>query len=188
MKATRAHSQSMKHTSEGVRNFRRFLGKSRVAHPGRLGLRAPKAFGFFRIPSKVLVASFLRAWSLEYHVFRAAFLTIVLTLVVGPDASLLCRVWCDQHPPAAKECHHRDSGRTSPTVANSTTCDNVAGEAFVFLREDAPRTASAPIGDHAIEILPLYRLAASTIDSPLDYEPEYEWAQEKRPLVTTLRL
>ena len=176
------------HTSEGVRNFRRLLGNSREARPGRRGPGAPKALGFSKIPSNVLVASFLRPWSTEYHMFRTAFLTVVLALVVGQDASLLCKVWCDQHAPAAKECHHRHSGSTAPHVANSTTCDNVAPGVFVFLKEDGPRTTSSPNGDHAIEIPPLYRLAASTIDSPLAREPEYEWALEKRPLVTTLRL
>jgi hypothetical protein len=133
------------------------------------------------------VASFLRPWNSEYYVFRAAFLTVVLTLVVGPDASLLCKVWCNQHAPAAKGCHHRDSGNTAPHAASSTTCDNVAPGVSAFLKEDAPHTASTSNGDHAIEV-PRYQHAASTVHARPDHEPEHEWGLEKRPLVTALRL
>ena len=169
-----------------VRNFRPFLEKFRKARPGRLRLSAPKALGAYEIPPKVLVAPFLRPCSIEYHVFRAALVSIVLTLAVGPNASLLCKVWCDQHAPA-KGCHHRDSGSTSPHVATSTTCDNVAPGVSAFLKEDAAGSASASNGDHALEV-PRYRLAASAVDAHPDHEPEYEWGLEKRPLVTALRL
>ena len=133
----------------------------------------------------VSLAFFLRTDRTEHHVFRAAVLSIVLTLAVGPNAALLCRTWCDQQVATASRCHHETS-TTSPNVAGDDSCDSSVLSA-AFLREDVRRGVSPPDGDQAIPI-PRYQVACSTIDARPGHEPGREWSLEKRPLSTALRI
>ena len=174
--------------SEGMRVFRRCLGKiPQKFSERRLGRRPRSLWGPMKYRRK---SSWPRSCDLAVSsitCFEPLSFRSCSTLAVGPNASLLCKVWCDQHAPAAKGCHHGDSSSTLPHMASSTTCDHVAPGVSACLREDGPRTASAPTGDHAIEV-PRYRLAASTVDARPDHSPEHEWGREKRPLMTALRL
>ena len=119
----------------------------------------------------------------EYPVFRAALFSIVLTLAVGQNADLLCKVWC--HDAASAGCPHKGS-TTSPSVSARDDCrSDVGGVAFV--REDAQRTAAAPDAQNAV-VVPRFRLAPS----PTDLRPSFEsgrWLPlEERPLVIALRI
>jgi hypothetical protein len=49
----------------------------------------------------------------EHHMVRAAVLSIVLTLVIGPNAGALCSVWCHPEQAATSSCPHQDA-TTSP--------------------------------------------------------------------------
>ena len=120
----------------------------------------------------------------EYHVFRAALFTIVLTLAVGQNASLLCQVWC--HDATSAECPHHGS-TTSPRVSADDNCSSVVVGAVSFAREDARRTAAAPDAQNAL-VVPRFRLAPS----PTDVRPGFESGRrpplEERPLVIALRI
>ena len=116
---------------------------------------------------------------------RAALFSIVLTLAAGQNAALLCLVWCGSL--ATSDCHHRDSGSTSASVASDTSCDHVAPGVSAFLKEDGSRTASAPDGDHAIEV-PRYHLRHLTTDARPGHEPGHERSLANRPLSTALRI
>lgn len=50
-----------------------------------------------------------------YHVFRAALVSIVLTLTIGQDTPLLCRVFCNPANASDSPCHGSDLG-TAPTL------------------------------------------------------------------------
>jgi len=119
-------------------------------------------------------------------VFRAAVLSIVLTLAVGPNATLLCRTWCDPQAAAASVCRH-EAPATSPSVAGDDSCDNMVLSAAAFLRKDVRRGVSAPDAAHAV-LVPRYQLAQSTTDASRRHEPGREWPLDKRPLPTVLRI
>lgn len=52
---------------------------------------------------------------------RAAVLSIVLTLVIGPNAGALCSVWCHPEQAATSSCPHQDA-TTSPGVTREDSC------------------------------------------------------------------
>ena len=58
------------------------------------------------------------------NVFRAALVSVVLTLAIGPNAGLLCTVWC--HDDTSMGCPHHES-TTSASVRADDTCTNVVG-------------------------------------------------------------
>jgi hypothetical protein len=117
-------------------------------------------------------------------VFRAALFSIVLTLAVGQNASLLCKVWC--HDGTSAGCPHHDS-TTSPTVSADDNCRSAVLEAVAFIREDARRTAAAPDAQNAL-VVPRFRLAASPADLSSGLESGRRLPLEERPLVITLRI
>ena len=121
----------------------------------------------------------------EYHVFRAALFSIVLTLVVGQDASLLCKVWCSDT--TAPACPHQDS-TTSPSVSAHDNCRTDVGAAVAFVREDARRTAAAPDVQNALAV-PRFLLALSHRDLGSGFESgRRRLLLEERPLVIALRI
>lgn len=73
--------------------------------------------------------------------FRAAVLSIVLTLAAGPVAAAVCRASCPPHPAAAETC--RDHAATpSARLLGTATCDDPGSDAVPFVREEARRVAS----------------------------------------------
>lgn len=117
--------------------------------------------------------------------FGVAALSIVLTLAVGPNATLLCRTWCDHKAAAVSGCHHETPG-TSPSVAGDDTCKNVLSAA-AFLREDVRGGAPSHSAAQA-DLVPRYQLARLVSDARPGHEPGREWLLEKRPLPTVLRI
>ena len=121
----------------------------------------------------------------EHYVFRTAVLSIVLTLAVGPNTTLLCRAWCDEQAAAASGCHHEES-TNSPTVAGHNSCDDPVLTVGAFLREAAHAVAD-PDAAHAV-LVPRYVNSQLTTDARLGYEARRGWSLEKRPLATALRI
>ena len=119
----------------------------------------------------------------EHHVFRAALFSIVLTLAIGQNASLLCTVWC--HDAASAGCPHQDS-TTSPSVSADDNCSSVVVGAVGFVREDARRTA-APDAQNAL-VIPRLRLVPSRTDLRLGAELGRRLPLEQRPLVIALQI
>ena len=115
--------------------------------------------------------------------FRAALFSIVLTLAMGQNASLVCQIWC--HDARSAGCASQDSP-TSPSLSVDDSCRSTAPGVVAFVREDARRTA-APDAQNALAI-PRSRLAPS----PAALRPGFESGQrrplEERPLVVTLRI
>ena len=98
--------------------------------------------------------------------FRAALVSVVLTLAIGPNAGLLCTVWCLDA--TSTGCPHQDS-TTSPSVRADDTCNEVAVGAVAFVREDGRRIAPAPDSQNALVVI-RFRFVAP----PIDPRPGYE--------------
>jgi hypothetical protein len=120
----------------------------------------------------------------EHHVFRAALFSIVLTLAVGQNAGLLCKVWC--HDATSAECPHHDS-TTSPSVSAVDNCRSAVVGAVAFVREDARRTAASPDAQNAL-VIARFRLAPSPTDLGSGLESGRRRLLEERPLVIALRI
>ena len=115
--------------------------------------------------------------------FRAALFSIVLTLALGQNASLLCRVWC--HDATSAECRHHDA-TTSTSVTADDSCTSVVVGAVGFVREDARRTA-APDAQNAL-VVPRFRLTPSPGHLRLGFDLGRRLLLEERPLVVALRI
>jgi hypothetical protein len=116
--------------------------------------------------------------------FRAALFSIVLTMAVGQDASLLCKVWCPDTTSA--ECPHQGS-TTSPSVSANDRCRTDLGGAVAFVREDARRTAAALDAQNALAG-PRFLLTLSHTELGFAFESGRPLLLEQRPLVIALRI
>ena len=119
------------------------------------------------------------------NVFRAALLSIVLTLAAGQNAALLCSVWCHSGGGMAGACEHQTQAATPGVGANDDCAVN--GNPVVFVREDGRRSASAPdvAGAVAVARFAFTPPAAGILSA---YEPNSRLLLELRPLVLALRI
>ena len=142
--------------------------------------------------ARATVGVFLASKRIEHHMFpfRAVVVSVALTLAVGQNASLLCKVWC--HDATSAGCPHQDS-TTAPgsTTSPSVSADHTCGSGFVgpvaFVREDGRRTAGAPDAQNAL-VVPRLRLTPSATHLRLGFELGRRLLLEERPLVIALRI
>lgn len=87
----------------------------------------------------------------EKLVVRAAVLSIVLTLAIGPNATLLCSVWCRPDEAKSSACQHQDAA-TSPLVTGGGSCQTAGASATALIREDARRGSPLAGAQHAIAV------------------------------------
>ena len=120
---------------------------------------------------------------MSVQVFRAALLSIVLTLAVGPTASLLCAVWCHPEAAAAEPCEHRDT----PNVTANDSCPDIAAVTTAFVREDVRRGVSASDGQTVVLVPPFQFVAPPTAPAFGGEFRQYP-PLEARPLVLALRI
>jgi hypothetical protein len=109
----------------------------------------------------------------------------VLTLAIGQNAALLCKVWCYPHEAAAAGCRHQEP-TTSATV-NDDDCSVATFGAMAFVREDARPTASAPDAQNGL-VVPRFRFVPSQSNSRFGYESGQHPPLEARPLAIALRI
>ena len=172
-------------SEQALRDFRHQVGKTPRAGRGG-GLKVRKKPWLLRLARAMSLASFLRSYATEHHMVRGAVLSIVLTLAIGPNAPLLCRIWCHPQADAATGCPRMDP-TTSPSVAGDPRCDQAVLSAAAVLPEEVRRVVSAPDTAHAIQVT-RYQLASSATDSLPRHERRRAWSVEKRPLSTALRI
>ena len=84
---------------------------------------------------------------------RAAVLPIVLTLALGPNAAVLCTVWCHPQEIQDSACQHQDA-TTSPRVTREDSCRTVPAAATAFVREEAKRGTSTAGVPHVVSVSP----------------------------------
>ena len=117
--------------------------------------------------------------------FRAAVLTIVLTLSAGPSATLLCKTWCNPQS-AAGRCHDTTSAGSTSVAANHK-CDDAGFGAAALIPEGGLRSVSAPERHHAV-LGPRHHLANPAADRGPRGRSSVQSSLEKRPLTTNLRI
>jgi hypothetical protein len=143
-----------------------------------------KIRGFPNVDQLLRLAQLLPLEVTSINVFRAALVLVVLTLAIGQDAGLLCKIWCPDATSTA--CPHHES-TTSPSVRADDTCTNGAVAAVAFVREDGRRTVPAPDAQNALVVL-RFRFVTPPTDPRPGYESGRRLLLEERPLVTALRI
>ena len=118
--------------------------------------------------------------------FRATVLSIVLILVAGPNASVLCKAWCDPAAAAATKCHHQH-GSPSATLTGTDDCAKAVPNSAVVVREDARRGARSSGPQQAV-MVPRHHRALSSIEAHPGDDRGFTWSLAQRPLVTALRI
>jgi hypothetical protein len=119
------------------------------------------------------------------NVFRAALLSIGLTLAAGPNAALLCGTWCHSGAGMVGACEHQTQA-TTPGVSANDECA-VNGNPALFVREDGRRSASTPDTAAAVAAA-RFAFTPPTAGTLSGYEQNGRLLLELRPLVLALRI
>ena len=114
---------------------------------------AARIRGFFSVFFIRTIGACLEAHRDEHAMFRTTMIAVLLTLAIGQNSSLVCRVWCDLDVVIGTGCPHAETASAGQTVVNAT-CNLVDGEAAVFIREDGRR------GPSALDLVPVLAVAA----------------------------
>jgi hypothetical protein len=118
-------------------------------------------------------------------VFRAALVSIVLTLALGPNAALLCGTWCHSGAGMVGACQHQTEA-TTPGVSADDECA-VNGNPTLFVREDGRRSASTPDIEATVATA-RFAFTPPTTGILSAYAPDGRLLLELRPLVLALRI
>jgi len=118
-------------------------------------------------------------------VFRAALVSIVLTLTLGQNVALLCRVWCHPHYGPNSACGAQVP-TTFPTATANESCTQGANGTAPFLREDGRKSASASDGQQGIVVT--FPFVPKPSLSARDFERAQATPQKARPLTLALRI
>lgn len=114
--------------------------------------------------------------------FRAAVFSIVLTLAVGPNASLLCAIWCHPDAAAAGPCEHPQT-TSIPSVTTDDSCPAIAAGSTAFVREDMRRGVSTSHAQNAV-VVPPFQFTPPPRHLVSTREAAQSPPIETRPLVT----
>ena len=101
----------------------------------------------------------------EFGVFRVNLLVIVFTLVVGPNATLLCKATCEPQAPLST-CHH-DAESSEPAFEASDLCDRLVLSSGDVLLNEIRRGAAdtLPSATNDVAFTREDQLSASTTDA-----------------------
>ena len=120
-------------------------------------------------------------------VFRAALVSIVLTLTLGQNAALLCRVWCHPQQDANSAACEHQAPTTSPSVTASESCAQIAAGPTAFVGEDARRVASGSDAQHG-SVVARFQFLPPSVWSARDLERAHATPLAARTLVLALRI
>jgi hypothetical protein len=118
--------------------------------------------------------------------FRAAVLSIVLTLTIGPNTTLLCSVWCHPMEARASACQHQDT-TVPPRVTGGDSCCAVPASTTAFVREEAKREPLT-VGDHQAVPTTKTQLLPPPIGRGLTYDGSAARVLRTPPLLIALRI
>jgi hypothetical protein len=119
-------------------------------------------------------------------VFRAATLSVVLTLAAAPNAAVVCSVWCHPQGATTPACEHEPAS-TPLNVGDRESCTIPGLSTAAFLREDVWRGPSAPDSGRAL-MVPVIRLSPPASSSDSGRERSASVAPRARSPVRPLRL
>ena len=165
--------------------FSALRGRNSATEPFFSGTTLAKCSGICR-HRPLRTGAGLASATMSIDVFRAVVLSIVLTFAVGPNASLLCAVWC--HPDAAPtgSCEHPNPTST-PTVTAKDGCPDVAAGTSASVREEVRRGVSASDGQHAVVVAP-FQFVPPRTPPEFGRAPGQRPPLEARPLLLALRI
>ena len=126
---------------KGLRDFQHLIGEIPQIWQQRLP-RVAKNGRFPRGLEPIRVVRILPLVLASIDVFRAALVSIVLTLTLGQNVALLCGVWCHPQQDANSSCEHQVP-MTSPSVTGNESCAQITAGPTALVREDARRVASS---------------------------------------------
>ena len=133
------------------------------------------------------LAQLLPDLRLSLNVLRASALLTVLTLAIGPNADLLCAIWCHPVERAALNCLHQETTTPRASRSGDGNQEGAIG-AIVFIREDVRRGASLPHSTYDAEAIPGFACVPSVAGSHCNDAPSGGLALEARPLMLPLRI
>jgi hypothetical protein len=115
--------------------------------------------------------------------FRAAMIAVLLALVIGQNARLVCGVSCDSHV-SLTACAHATTEAT--TVVIDATCSIALNSSTAFIREDGRRgsTAVDPVPGLTVAVFQLPRCANNYALSLATSRA----LRSTAPLITALRI
>jgi hypothetical protein len=117
---------------------------------------------------------------------RAAVLSIVLTLTTGPNAMLLCSVWCHPWDAAAAPCAHQGA-TTAVRASGEEGCKTFPASVTALLREET--RGGSPTGGFKHALAPiLFRFAVPPIDTTPLHETATSAAAAGPPASIALRI
>jgi hypothetical protein len=116
--------------------------------------------------------------------FRAALLSLVLTLAAGPNVALLCGVWCHPSERMAGACEHQTQAARPGIDAND---DCAINSNPVVIAQDGRLGASAPdvAGVVVVARFAFTPPAAGVLSA---YEPNGRLLLQLRPLILARRI
>ena len=117
--------------------------------------------------------------------FRTSVWSIVLTLTLGPTASLLCVALCHPAGLPTAVCAH-ENATSHPSVTMADNCPDLGAESAAFVREDVRAEAFTP-QTHAIVVL-AFQFAAEPGHSTRARGAGQQPPPETQPLVLALRI
>ena len=118
--------------------------------------------------------------------FRVTVVSIVLTLVVGPNAGVLCKAWCDPAEAAATQCHH-ERGSLSATLSGTDDCGREIPDSAVVVNDDARRGAPSSDALRAV-MAPQHHRAIPSSEAHAGNGAASTWFLVQRPHVIALRI
>jgi hypothetical protein len=160
---------------------RNFAARRDVGPP-----REQKACGKSRRSRRLRLARLLPSKAVEDLVFPAAVLSIVLVLAIGPNAAVLCAVWC--HPAETKSaaCQHQ-GGTTSALVTGEDSCRTIPAAATAFVREEAKPGWQSDGTLQSVPVLP-FRFAPPPADTNVTNNASTSLALGSSPRLIALRI
>jgi hypothetical protein len=121
----------------------------------------------------------------ERKVFRAAVLSIVLTLAIGPNPTLLCSVCCHSAEAIPAECQHQGA-TPSPRVTGEDGC-RIAPADTALAREEG-RRGFATAGAADAVAMPQFHVARPLTHTSRTYEPGQSHPGAASPVLIALRI
>jgi hypothetical protein len=123
--------------------------------------------------------------ALALGVFRATVLSTVLTMAIGPDASMLCSIWCQSRAATTAACQHQDAA-ASPRMTGEDSCRSIPAVATSFVRDESNQRA-APDAHHAT-VSPAFLTAPQPAHTSWAYNMSTPPARGDPPLLIALRI
>ena len=118
--------------------------------------------------------------------FRAAVVSIALTLIVGPNTALLCSAWCHPEKAATPACQHQEA-TTLPRVTGPGSCADVPANATAFVREETRRGSPTNDAQHVV-VVRARRFASPLIETSQADSAGTSLSAEGPPLLIALRI